>query len=77
MTMEELIRKALAENKWLWCRYQDLWFKPNELAEAQANGKFRWGPVNWEMRDPQERIKSLEEDVKRAKSTLENFKART
>lgn len=54
--LNALIDKAEAEGKWLWCHYQDLWFSPAQLREENRNGKFRWGPVNWKLRDPQERI---------------------
>ena len=53
--LNALIDKAEAEGKWLWCHYQDLWFSPAQLREENRNGKFRWGPVNWKLRDPQER----------------------
>lgn len=54
--LNALIDKAKAEGKWLWCHYQDIWFSPAQLREQNANGKFRWGAVNWKLRDPQERV---------------------
>lgn len=54
--LREMIQRARAESKWLWCRYQGLWFSPNALEEQNRNGKFLWGPMNWELRDPAERI---------------------
>lgn len=56
MQLHDLIEQARAERKWLWCRYQDLWFSPDQLQEQNRNGKFLWGPVNWQLRDPAERI---------------------
>lgn len=58
--MEELIRQARAEGKWLWCHYQDIWFTPDKLEAEQAAGRFRWGPVNWKLRDPKERLREAE-----------------
>lgn len=58
--MEELIAQARAEGKWLWCHYQDLWFHPDALEKQQANGRFRWGPVNWKLRDPKERLQEAQ-----------------
>ena len=52
--MEELIRKARSEEKWLHNKYSDLWFSPSELEEARSNGRYRCGPVNWTLRDPYE-----------------------
>lgn len=54
--MNTLIDKAEAEGKWLHCSYQDLWFSPDELRTAQAQGRFRWGVVNWTLRNPQEYV---------------------
>lgn len=61
-----LIDKAEREGKWLWCAYQDLWFSPAQLREQNAKGSFRWGAINWKLRDPQERI---DEADRRAKAT--------
>lgn len=54
--LDEMIQTARAEGKWLWCRYQDIWFSPDQLKEQNRNGKFLWGPVNWTLRDPKERV---------------------
>jgi len=57
--MEALIRQAESEGKWLWCSYQDLWFSPQELRKAQAEGRFQWGPVNWKLRFPAEKLEAI------------------
>lgn len=54
--MRPLFKQARDEGKWFWCHYQDLWFSPDQLESEQTNGKFRWGAVNWKLRDPAERI---------------------
>lgn len=54
--LRPLIDQARKERKWLWCHYQDLWFSPDQLAEQNAKGSFLWGPINWKLRDPQQRI---------------------
>lgn len=74
--MNALIDKAEKEGKWLWCRYQDLWFSPAELRKEQANGNFRWGAVNWELRDPQDGLAELEHDVALAEGEVAAFKLR-
>jgi len=51
-----LSAKARSRGQWLWCHYQDLWFSPDAIEAEWRNGKFRWGPVNWRLRDPQERL---------------------
>ncbi len=59
LIMEWLICKAEREGKWLHCNYQDLWFSPSELREHQAKGDFRWGPVNWTLREPSEKASAI------------------
>lgn len=54
--LRKLTAQARAEGKWLWCNYQDIWFSPDQLDEQNRNGKFLWGPVNWQLRDPAERV---------------------
>jgi len=60
--LNPLIQQARDEGKWLWCRYQGLWFSPDQLEAEHEEGRFIWGAVNWELRDPQERL----EEAKRA-----------
>lgn len=54
--LKPLIQRARDEGKWLWCRYQDLWFSPDQLEAANEKGRFIWGAANWQLRDPQERL---------------------
>lgn len=80
--MQELINKAEREGKWLHCYYQDLWFSPADLRKQQAAGSFRWGPVNWTLRDPAERVTQAKKEAEAAalryektKQELENGRA--
>ena len=57
--MESLFKQAEEQKLWFWSRYQDLWFSPAKLRIAQSVGQFRWGAVNWELRDPRERVSEL------------------
>jgi hypothetical protein len=58
-TLEPLFIKADKEGLWFHSAYQDMWFTPNELREQQANGRYLWGAVNWELRSPQVKIDEL------------------
>ena len=73
-TLSELIDQAEAEHKWLYYHYQNMWFSPQELRDANAEGRFRWRVVNWRLRDPQEKLKRLREHVKPSQKELEEFK---
>ena len=71
-SLQQLIEKAREEKKWLYCYYQTLWFSPDELQDENEKGKFRWGVVNWELRDPAELIEWRKSDVKKAQKELDN-----
>jgi hypothetical protein len=58
--LQPLFDKAEKEGLWFYCSYQQLWFSPNELKNEQSNGRFLWGAVNWQLRDPHEKLKLLQ-----------------
>lgn len=58
--LEPLFVQAMDEKLWFYCNYQDLWFSPKELREKHAEGRFIWGAVNWQLKDPNERVRYLE-----------------
>ena len=69
-TLQDLINQAREETKWLWCHYQDLWFSPDQLEEENRKGSFRWGPINWKLRDPSERVSEAKRRADRAAEEL-------
>ena len=73
--MEGLFKRAKEEGLWFWCHYQDLWFSPDELRKAQADGRFRWGAVNWKLRDPREQVKKLERQAAEKLSEANSLRA--
>ncbi len=76
VTMEELFATADQEGLMLHCAYQDMWFTSDELRADQANGKFRWGPVNWELRPASDRTRVLEKAVISAQKRLDAWVGR-
>lgn len=72
-TLPELIAKARREGKWLFCAYQALWFSPDQLARENANGRFRWGVVNWQLRDPQEHLAAARRAVDVAQAEMDRI----
>lgn len=72
--LAKLIELARSKNLWLWCRYQDLWFSPDQLAAANAKGSFRWGVINWELREPAERLREAEERARAAQMEVERIR---
>lgn len=75
-TREELIQKARAENKWIHCSYQDLWWTPSELENALAYGRFQWGVQNFQLKSANERLEYLGRKVQDAQEDLDRFKKR-
>jgi hypothetical protein len=61
--LAEMIEQARHEKKWFYCDYQGLWFSPDELEKHNANGRFLWGPINWQLRDPRERAEQLDHQI--------------
>ena len=59
----DLIQEAREKHLWIWCHYQDLWFSPGEFEKQIKAGKFIWGRVNWELRDPAEHLKAIDGQV--------------
>jgi len=74
--LQPLFEKAEAGGLWFFIPYQQMWFSPRELQQAQANGRFLWGVVNWQLRNPKEREAELERDIEAANRALENFRER-
>ena len=71
--MNAMIDRAEKEKLWLRSLYQDMWFSPAELREQQAKGLFRWGVVNWELRDPKEHLAELQRIWVDAKKDYDEF----
>jgi len=74
--LNALIAEAEHKGLWLFCPYQALWFSPSELRAANAEGRFRWGVVNWELRSPDDYLKRLERAALEAAQALENGRRR-
>jgi len=71
--MNELFAEARAKGLWFFTGYQHLWFSPDELATEQANGRFRWGPENWKLRDPAEHLAELDRKMVEAQRQRDEF----
>lgn len=44
-----MYKEAIEKKLWFHCKYQDLWFSPRQLFQANKSGRFIWGPQNWEL----------------------------
>lgn len=71
----QLIAEARRQGLWLHCAYQNLWFSPDQLEAENKNGKFRWGAVNWRLRDPMEHIEQAERRALEARQEADRIRA--
>lgn len=71
--MSEMFARAEREGLWFFSPYQQMWFSPESLRTERANGSFRWGSANWELRDPQERLQELRREEESARERRERF----
>jgi len=74
--LKPMFKKARKEGLWFSCNYQSLWFSPNELEKAHKQGRFAWGAVNWELRDPKERLARYDLIIENAKLDKSKFQDR-
>jgi len=65
-----LFSEARQKGLWFFSPYQQLWFSPQQLQNQQAKGKFLWGAVNWQLRNPMEMVQQAENDVAKATKHL-------
>ena len=75
MNAVEQIEQAEREGKWLYYRYQSLWFSPAELRAQHASGHFLW-VEKWTLRDPHEYVRELQQKVSAAQGELHVFRSR-
>ena len=74
--ISELLRDARTQKMWLWERFHDLWFSPDELEAEMKNGLFRLGPDRFKFRDPRAEIEFRREKAAKDYEDLAQFIAR-
>jgi hypothetical protein len=71
--LKPLFEKARTEKLWFYSRHHDAWFSPNQLEESHKEGRFMWGAINWELRDPTEKIKELDDLIANIEKNKSGF----
>ena len=74
--LKPMFARAEKDGLWFFSGYQQLWFSPSELKAEQSQGNFMWGAVNWQLRNPQERLQQLEHEIKDKQNEIVQFKKR-
>lgn len=74
--MKPLLQKARDNNCVLRSRYQGIYFTPDELEAAWKDGRFVWGPVNWDLVSCDEARRRHRLEVEEAQRNLDSFSDR-
>jgi hypothetical protein len=72
--LKPMMDKAKAKGLWFRSCYQNIWFSPTELQAEWNNGKFIWGPINWELCDPKEQLAQLDKNAKEAQTAADKLR---
>ena len=73
--MAELFALAERGRLWFFNVSNQLWLTPQELRGEQIAGRFRWGTINWLLRNPNERLRELHDQFTEAQREYERVKA--
>lgn len=74
--LEPLIQQAEREGMWLYhngIATGEFWFSPTQLRAENEKGHFLWGPVNWQLRDPWDKIKMLDQRISELMQERDNM----
>ncbi len=73
--MVPMFAEAREKGLIFYTSYQGLYFTPDELEAAQDSGRFLWGPVNWQLRMPSQRIAAAQQRGDEAMADLQRASA--
>ena len=71
--MVPMFIEARAKGLWFFCKYQNLWFSPDELAKQHNDGKFVWNVSNFTLRHPREGLQYLMQKSRDAEAEVQRF----
>ncbi len=75
--MEHIFDYAKKHNLWLHNSYYDIWFSPQELEKLQSEeNRFKWGANNWQLKDANELVLSMEKKISDLQIEIESVKER-
>ena len=75
-SLKPLLETAEKEGLWFHQIYQDMWFSPEELRKYHTFRKYVWGPANWVLRSPHERLQELENKRANIDKSIQEFRTR-
>lgn len=66
--LDALFERARREGLWFFHNgiSGQFWYSPDELQAEQENGKFIWGAVNWQLRDPHDYLRQANAAIEAA-----------
>ncbi|MDR3585243.1 MAG: hypothetical protein P4L59_07970 [Desulfosporosinus sp.] len=75
-SLKPLFETAEKEGLWFHQIYQDMWFSPKELRKYHAIRKYVWGPANWALISPYEKLRDLEKKRANIDISIKEFRTR-
>lgn len=73
--LEPMFADANKAGLWFKSRGKGYWFSPDDLKNEQEKDHFLWGKRYWELRDPEEYLKELEEQKAAIKKRIQKVEA--
>lgn len=63
--LDAMFAKARSEGLWFFHGGMSgpIWFSPADLEAEQKKGSFVWGAVNWQLRNPIERVAEVDQAI--------------
>lgn len=62
-SLQPLMQEARDKGFWMHCPYSNIWMTPDELDVEHDSYRLLWGPVNWQVKDPQELVDTLDQKI--------------
>ena len=76
LALQPMFEKAEKEHLWFWSERRGMWFSPQELRKEHSNGKYLWGPENWELKDPNVELNLMQTRIDNTLVNMREFKKR-
>ena len=68
-----MFEEAEEKKLYFWTSHGNEWFSPKELRVQQAAGCLLWGPSNWQLRCPKERLVELQLETRKWADATQRF----
>lgn len=74
--LQPMFEEAEEKKFYFWTSHGNQWFSPEELREQHEAGCLLWGPNNWQLRCPKEKLVELQFEAKKWADETKHFHKR-